>query len=146
MPDSAVLQVLIGLALVFAVFSVAVSRVNETVLGFLNYRGRQLEAELRRLASENVERDPALPAEPDSPDGSTVGQSIGAVRDLTAELLDGPLRGLRTGGRPSVPAVGVRGPSRPSVTSGRCRSRSAGPARTRPPTRGRCRATPAAGR
>ncbi|MBL7489795.1 hypothetical protein I6A60_20590 [Frankia sp. AgB1.9] len=89
MPDSAVLQVLIGLALVFAVFSVAVSRVNETVLGFLNYRGRQLEAELRRLTSE------------------TVGRGPGTVRDLTAEMLDGPLRGLRTGGRPSVPTVGA---------------------------------------
>ncbi|ADP82736.1 hypothetical protein FraEuI1c_4745 [Pseudofrankia inefficax] len=100
MPDSAVLQVLIGLALVFAVFSVAVSRMNETVLGFLNYRGRQLEAELRRLTSENVERDPALPVEP-------VAAPAGAVRDLTAEMLDGPLRGLRTGGRPSVPAVGA---------------------------------------
>lgn len=122
MPDSAVLQVLIGLALVFAVFSVAVSRANETVLGFLNYRGRQLEAELRRLASENVERDPALPVGPTSPDvpaspaltipAQGQSQASGAAaqpparpRDLTAELLDGPLRGLRTGGRASVPAV-----------------------------------------
>jgi hypothetical protein len=122
MPDSAVLQVLIGLALVFAVFSVAVSRANETVLGFLNYRGRQLEAELRRLASEHVERDAALPVEPTSPyvaappalaipaqsqsqPSGDAAQPPARPRDLTAELLDGPLRGLRTGGRPSVPAV-----------------------------------------
>ncbi|OHV36726.1 MULTISPECIES: hypothetical protein [Pseudofrankia] len=100
MSDSAVLQVLIGLALVFAVFSVAVSRVNEAVLGFFNYRGRQLEAELRRLASEAV-HPRALPQ-----DGA------GRARDITAELLDGPLRALRAGGGSSVSAVGEAPPAR----------------------------------
>ncbi|ONH24527.1 hypothetical protein [Pseudofrankia asymbiotica] len=101
MSDSAVLQVLIGLALVFAVFSVAVSRVNEAVLGFFNYRGRQLEAELRRLASEVVR--PRTP--PASPDGAA------PARDVTAELLDGPLRALRAGGRAAVPAVAAMPPA-----------------------------------
>jgi len=124
MPDSAVLQVLIGLALVFAVFSVAVSRLNETVLGFLNYRGRQLEAELRRLTAENVERDPDLRADPTPAadlalaggQSQSQGQSesptpVATVRDLTAELMDGPLRGLRTGGRSTVPAVATMRPA-----------------------------------
>src|SRR6185369_15328330 len=124
MPDSAVLQVLIGLALVFAVFSVAVSRLNETVLGFLNYRGRQLEAELRRLTAENVERDPDLRADPTPAadlalaggQSQSQGQSesptpVATVRDLTAELMDGPLRGLRTGGRSTVPAVATVRPA-----------------------------------
>jgi hypothetical protein len=126
MPDSAVLQVLIGLALVFAVFSVAVSRLNETVLGFLNYRGRQLEAELRRLTAENVERDPDLRADPTpaadlalaggQSQSQSQGQSesptpVATVRDLTAELMDGPLRGLRTGGRSTVPAVATMRPA-----------------------------------
>jgi hypothetical protein len=77
MPDSAVVDVAIGLAVIFATFSVAVSRVNETVLGLLNYRGRQLEAELRRLVGD-------LP-------GTAGGD------DLTTRLLDGPLRHLRSG-------------------------------------------------
>ncbi|MDT3445043.1 MULTISPECIES: hypothetical protein [unclassified Pseudofrankia] len=100
MPDSAVLQVLIGLALVFAVFSVAVSRVNEAVLGFFNYRGRQLEAELRRLASEAAH--PAAPSQ----DGAA------PPRDITAELMDGPLRAMRTGGGSGVPAVAAVPPAR----------------------------------
>jgi hypothetical protein len=125
MPDSAVLQVLIGLALVFAVFSVAVSRANETVLGFLNYRGRQLEDELRRLTGGYVPRDPATPspaaAVPTPAAARRQAQAAGdpapaastgtAARDLTAEMFDGPLRGLRTSGRPSVPAVATMKPA-----------------------------------
>jgi|GEM_PF-2616898 len=102
MSDSAVLQVLIGLALVFAVFSVAVSRVNEAVLGFFNYRGRQLEAELRRLASD------AIGHQPSSRDGAAPPPG----RDMTAELMDGPLRALRAGGGSAVPDVAAAPPAR----------------------------------
>jgi hypothetical protein len=103
MPDSAVFQVLIGLALVFAVFSVAVSRLNEAVLGFFNYRGRQLEAELRRLTNGGADARPAQ--DPPPPADGTGPQPPAQPRDMTAELLDGPLRGLRGGGHKPVPAV-----------------------------------------
>ncbi|WP_250285785.1 MULTISPECIES: hypothetical protein [unclassified Frankia] len=83
MPDSAILDVPIGLILVFAIGSVAVSRINEAVFGIMSYRGRQLEVELRRLFGDGpVDRTGT------APDTS-----------LTAQLLDGPLRGLRSGGR-----------------------------------------------
>ncbi|AEH08418.1 MULTISPECIES: hypothetical protein [Protofrankia] len=83
MPDSAILDVPIGLILVFAIGSVAVSRINEVVFGVMAYRGRQLETELRRLFGDGpVDRT-----------GTTPDTS------LTAQLLDGSLRGLRTGGR-----------------------------------------------
>jgi hypothetical protein len=95
MLDSAVLQVLVGLALVFAVFSVAVSRLNEAVLGVLNYRARQLETELRRLT------------------GSGQGSGVpGGARDVVAELFDGPMRGLRAGGRTDPPALADLDPAR----------------------------------
>ncbi|MCK9895851.1 hypothetical protein [Frankia sp. AgB32] len=86
MPDSSALDVLIGLALLFAAFSLAVSRLNEAVLGLLNYRGRRLEAELRRLLGGRAAGGPQP-----GPDGH-------AGADLASELLDGPLRALRTAG------------------------------------------------
>ncbi len=86
MPDSSALDVLIGLALLFAAFSLAVSRVNEAVLGLLNYRGRRLEAELRRLLGGRA----AGGRRPDA--------DAAAGADMAAELLDGPLRALRTAG------------------------------------------------
>jgi hypothetical protein len=124
-PDSAVLQVLIGLALVFAVFSVAVSRANEAVLGFLNYRGRQLEIELRRLTSAVLHRTPVAAASvapagqppadatqpAPAPADAAPATAAAAPRDLAAELLDGPLRALRTGGKDAVPAVTAMPPA-----------------------------------
>src|SRR5262249_2888583 len=96
MLDSAVWQVLIGLALVFAVFSIALSRVNETVLGYLNARGRQLEAELRRLTGgAGHAADSPAPAIPSQsvqaqspPPGAPVAVPLvgPAPRDLAAEL------------------------------------------------------------
>jgi hypothetical protein len=92
MPDSAVVEVALGLALVFAAFSVAVSRVNESWLGLVHSRARLLEAELRRLV------------------GDDAGAAGGA--GFAARLLDGPLRGLRTGvrGRP-IPDVATCPPT-----------------------------------
>ncbi|WP_239334592.1 hypothetical protein [Frankia sp. CiP3] len=81
MPDSAIVDVPIGLILVFAIGSVAVSRLNETVFGLVCYRGRQLEAELRRLFGDR-------PVD-------TAAAAVDTSR--TAQLLDGPLRGLRSG-------------------------------------------------
>ncbi|WP_322754081.1 hypothetical protein [Frankia sp. Cas3] len=86
MPDSAIVDVPIGLILVFAIGSVAVSRINEAVFGLMCYRGRQLEAELRRLFG-----DRPVDATSAAPDTSR-----------TATLLDGPLRGLRSGGHAGV--------------------------------------------
>ncbi len=86
MPDSAILDVPIGLILVFAIGSVAVSRINETVFAIMSYRSRQLEVELRRLFG-------------DGPVDRTEGAT--ADRSLTAQLLDGPLRSLRSGGQAS---------------------------------------------
>ncbi|KPM56599.1 hypothetical protein CcI49_00485 [Frankia sp. CcI49] len=86
MPDSSALDVLVGLALIFAAFSLAVSRINETVLALFRYRGLRLEAELRRLLGGI--RQAGGPA--DGP-------------DVTAELLDGPLRVLRATGRDVLP-------------------------------------------
>ncbi|WP_462186595.1 MULTISPECIES: hypothetical protein [unclassified Frankia] len=96
MPDSSALDVLIGLALLFAAFSLAVSRINEAVLALFRYRGRQLEAELRRLLGGD------RPAEPSDP-----GADPPADRpDLVAELLDGPLLAMRATGRDtSLPAM-----------------------------------------
>ncbi|EFC86445.1 hypothetical protein FrEUN1fDRAFT_0340 [Parafrankia sp. EUN1f] len=87
MPDSSALDVLVGLALIFAAFSLAVSRINETVLALFRYRGLRLEAELRRLLG-GTRQAGGGPA--DGP-------------DVTAELLDGPLRVLRTTGRDTLP-------------------------------------------
>ncbi|MCM3922290.1 hypothetical protein ND748_11555 [Frankia sp. AiPs1] len=87
MPDSSALDVLIGLALLFAAFSLAVSRINEAVLGLVRYRGRRLESELRRLLGGR----PPGGAPPDPGDPPPV--------DVAAELLDGPLRAMRTAGR-----------------------------------------------
>ncbi|WP_131769573.1 hypothetical protein [Candidatus Protofrankia californiensis] len=84
MPDSAILDVPIGLILVFAIGSVAVSRINEVIFGIMSYRSRQLEVELRRLFGDA----PVDRREDATDDGS-----------LTAKLLDGPLRGLRSGGQ-----------------------------------------------
>jgi hypothetical protein len=92
MPDSSALDVLIGLALLFAAFSLAVSRINEAVLGLVRYRGRRLESELRRLLGGR----PPGGAPPDSGDPPPV--------DVAAELLDGPLRAMRTAGRDEVSA------------------------------------------
>jgi hypothetical protein len=86
MPDSSALDVLIGLALLFAAFSLAVSRINEAVLGLLHYRGRRLEAELRRLLGGR----PPGRGQPDP--GSD------PPADVTSQLLDGHLRVLRTAG------------------------------------------------
>ncbi len=92
MPDSAIVDVPIGLILVFAIGSVAVSRINETVFGLMGYRGRQLEAELRRIFGD----------EPVDHTGTTADTS------RTAQLLDGPLRGLRSGGHAGpVPDLGA---------------------------------------
>jgi hypothetical protein len=96
--DSAVLQVLIGLAGVFAVFSLAVSRANEAVLGVMRYRATRLESELRRLTSSTT---PASPT--GAPDA--VAAPLTTLRDLASELLDGPLLGLRAGGAPTLPNV-----------------------------------------
>jgi hypothetical protein len=91
-PDSSVLDVLIGLALLFAAFSLAVSRINEAVLGMVNYRGRQLEAELRRLLGGDPNDAPRTSgATPPPPDATT-------------RLLDGPLRAMRTPGHNTAPA------------------------------------------
>jgi hypothetical protein len=103
--DSAVLNVPIGLALVFAVFSVAVSRINEFVLTVLRLRARALETEMRRLL------DSPLPGEP--PEAAvTAGADPAAGTDasLTAKLFDGPLRSLRTGGRETPPPSMVEHP------------------------------------
>ncbi|EIV91135.1 hypothetical protein [Frankia sp. QA3] len=91
MPDSSALDVLIGLALLFAAFSLAVSRINEAVLGLVHYRGRRLEAELRRLLGGR-------------PPGSAAPDSPGAPADVAAQLLDGPLRAMRTAGRDEASA------------------------------------------
>ncbi|WP_018500647.1 hypothetical protein [Parafrankia discariae] len=85
MPDSSAFDVLIGLALLFAVFSLAVSRINEAVLALFRYRGRQLESELRRLLGARAA---------DHPEGGP---------DVAAELLDGPLRTTRATGRNTSP-------------------------------------------
>jgi hypothetical protein len=71
MNESVILDVGIGLVLVFVVFSVVTSKLNEMVVGLLNYRGKQLEAALVRLAG-----------------GPTHGQPI------VNTLLQGPLQGL----------------------------------------------------
>ncbi|WP_220386391.1 hypothetical protein [Frankia sp. ArI3] len=92
MPDSSALDVLIGLALLFAAFSLAVSRINEAVLGLVRYRGRRLESELRRLLGGC----PPGGAPPDPGGPPPV--------DVAAELLDGPLRAMRTAGRDEVSA------------------------------------------
>ncbi|SBW19425.1 hypothetical protein FDG2_1368 [Candidatus Protofrankia californiensis] len=84
MPDSAILDVPIGLILVFAIGSVAVSRINEAVFGIMSYRSRQLEVELRRLFGDGPV---------DRTEETTVDRS------RTAQLFDGPLRGLRSGGQ-----------------------------------------------
>ncbi|MCK9901971.1 hypothetical protein CC117_24315 [Parafrankia colletiae] len=86
MPESSALDVLVGLALIFAAFSLAVSRINETVLALFHYRGNRLEAELRALLGS-----PRPGQATDHP-------------DVTAELLDGPLRVMRTTGRQNTPA------------------------------------------
>lgn len=86
MPDSSALDVLIGLALLFAAFSLGVSRINEAVLGLLHYRGRRLESELRRLLGGR-------------PPGGAPSYPGDAPTDVAAELLDGPLRAMRTAGR-----------------------------------------------
>lgn len=78
-PESAVVEVAVGLALVFVAFSVAISRVNEILLGLVNYRGRRLEVEMRRLVGDVA---------PDAGAGA-----------LTGLLFDGPLRSLRAGAR-----------------------------------------------
>ncbi len=92
MPDSSALDVLIGLALLFAAFSLAVSRINEAVLGLVRYRGRRLESELRRLLGG---RPPGgAPPDPGGP----------PPVDVAAELLDGPLRAMRTAGRDEASA------------------------------------------
>ncbi|CAI7974767.1 MULTISPECIES: hypothetical protein [unclassified Parafrankia] len=95
MPDSSAFDVLIGLALLFAVFSLAVSRINEAVLALFRYRGRQLEAELRRLLGARPAGAPDGDPE-DGPDG-------GNPPDVAAELLDGPLRTTRATGRNATP-------------------------------------------
>ncbi len=83
MTDSAVVEVAIGLVLIFVVFSIAVSRINETVLDLLNYRGKNLEAALERFL-----------------DGRADGTKNAATEDprtaLSRQLLDGPLQDLRT--------------------------------------------------
>ncbi|SNQ45969.1 conserved membrane hypothetical protein [Frankia canadensis] len=84
MPDSSALDVLIGLALLFAAFSLAVSRINEAVLGLLHYRGRRLESELRRLLG--------------GPNAGAGGQDGERPDDVTSELFDGPLRVMRAAG------------------------------------------------
>ncbi|WP_041940750.1 MULTISPECIES: hypothetical protein [Frankia] len=92
MPDSSALDVLIGLALLFAAFSLAVSRINEAVLGLVRYRGRRLESELRRLLGG---RPPgSAPPDPGAP----------PPVDVAAEMLDGPLRAMRTAGRDEASA------------------------------------------
>ncbi|WP_261554973.1 hypothetical protein [Frankia tisae] len=91
MPDSSALDVLIGLALLFAAFSLGVSRINEAVLGLLHYRGRRLESELRRLLGGR-------------PPGGAPPDPGAAPADVAAELLDGPLRAMRTAGRDATSA------------------------------------------
>ncbi len=90
-PDSSALDVLIGLALLFAAFSLGVSRINEAVLGLLHYRGRRLESELRRLLGGR-------------PPGGASPDPGAAPADVAAELLDGPLRAMRTAGRDATSA------------------------------------------
>jgi len=100
--DSPVLDVLIGLALVFAVFSVAVSRINEAVLTVLRLRARSLEEEIRRLLDGGDG-----PQDPDS--GS-----------LTDRLFNGPLRALRsTGSGTPPPAMTGQSPAVGSVRRAR---------------------------
>ncbi|MCM3886720.1 hypothetical protein [Frankia sp. R82] len=89
MPDSSALDVLIGLALLFAAFSLAVSRINEAVLGVLHYRERRLETALRGLLG--------VPA-------GGAGEAENRPGDLVARLFDGPLRMLRAGGHEDLSA------------------------------------------
>ena len=100
MPDSSALDVLIGLALLFAAFSLAVSRINEAVLGLLRYRGRRLEAELRRLLGGPT---------PGGAAGER-GGGDGAAVDVASELLDGPLRVMRAAGEDEPSAAMVDHP------------------------------------
>ncbi|OAA23247.1 hypothetical protein UG55_103935 [Frankia sp. EI5c] len=90
MPDSSALDVLVGLALIFAAFSLAVSRINEAVLALFHYRGLRLEAELRRLLGWTP---------------TSAGNPPAGRPDVTAELLDGPLRVMRATGRDALPAM-----------------------------------------
>ncbi|MCK9877447.1 hypothetical protein MXD59_16995 [Frankia sp. Ag45/Mut15] len=88
MPDSSALDVLIGLALLFAAFSLAVSRINEAVLGVLHYRERRLESALRGLLGAPAPGPGPAPGDDDAH----------PPVDLMARLFDGPLRMLRAGG------------------------------------------------
>lgn len=101
MSDSALIDVAIGLVLIFVVFSVAVSKLNELVLGMLNYRGRQLEAALIRLVDGSPPQ-PEIPSTDLVADPSAVLQPP-APAPVHRQLLEGPLAGLlvpaRTGSR-----------------------------------------------
>jgi hypothetical protein len=101
--DSAVLNVPIGLAVVFAVFSVAVSRINEFVLTLLRLRARSLETEIRRLLD-----GPGAGQPPTEAVTAGTDPAAGTDTSLTAKLFDGPLRALRTGGR-DVPPPNMAG-------------------------------------
>jgi hypothetical protein len=99
--ESALIDVAIGLVLIFVVFSVAVSKLNELVLGMLNYRGRQLETALIRLVDGS-------PPVPEIPSNDVVAEPTAVLQPpkpspVHRQLLDGPLAGLlipaRTGPR-----------------------------------------------
>jgi hypothetical protein len=106
MLDSAVLNVPIGLALIFAVFSVAVSRINEFVLTVLRLRARSLETEMRRLLD-----GPGTDEPPTAAVTAGADPAAGTDSSLTAKLFDGPLRALRTGGRTTpAPAMAQNPP------------------------------------
>ncbi|CAO5174809.1 conserved membrane hypothetical protein [Frankia sp. AiPs1] len=116
MPDSSALDVLIGLALLFAAFSLAVSRINEAVLGLLHYRGRRLEAELRGLLGAHLrahlrggQNDPSG-ANPSGANPSGADSSASTPSDSDPSS-GGPSGGNSSGGDPSGGGSSDGGPS-----------------------------------
>jgi hypothetical protein len=86
-----VLELPIGLSFVYFIFSLVVSRINEVVASWLNWRAKTLTMGLRKLLTGEVEKEPADATAKNAPAVSgekTIGQRLLQLSNLQHPLIN----------------------------------------------------------